>query len=618
MSEQTVAAHHIKVLREILGREYLRTPDLHFAVRDLARMAREALGAREAIVGLWNPRGAAWSACTSTGKTLEASEISEYGSLSILNQVRDSAAPFCSGWETPLAIRSESILTHELAHVLAVPITFWEVSNRERQRYVGGCLYADRTIADGPFTGDDVQLVFDITRIAEPILNVLRHVDQIETRLSASYEHIEELKRQVAAELRLGEYESRDPWIVERVLPILGRVSRASKVNIVILGPSGSGKSFLAKCYHYACPRREAPFVTLDCAQVTSAETLAAELFGFAPRSGYFNAPPAGRPGKAALANGGTLFIDEVGALPGNLQQQLLRVIQDGEFSPLGSGESASTDVQIIAATNEDLARAVREGRFREDLYWRLKEVTIQLPSLSRRPADVPLLAERLLARARQRFAREDLARLTPDAIQMLVRQDWSRCGNIRGLEHTITRSVLLAPVGKAELEAEDLAFEPSETLRERDALPRRDEGIALRSDEVAWRREDVAPDRAVLLERIHHHGGNLTSLARDPEVARALGYYHGQIPPSTLSVRLESLDLRAALQEARSRRAPKPQVIVAAIRDHGCGTAAADALGISRNTLVWELRKAGLSVRDVRRGLPLTPPPAASGERER
>src|SRR5262249_31711064 len=157
---------------------------------------------------------------------------------------------------------------------------------------------------------DDVQLILDITRIVQPSLNLLRALGRLETDLEASRREVQELRASAAGRWALGRYETHDPWFAENVLEPLRRVSSASKVGILLLGPTGSGKSHLAQAYHYACPRKAGPFVTLDCSQVTSAETLASELFGYAANSGYANAPAKGRPGKAQSAHGGTLFVD--------------------------------------------------------------------------------------------------------------------------------------------------------------------------------------------------------------------------------------------------------------------------------------------------------------------
>src|SRR5262249_35425080 len=144
--------------------------------------------------------------------------------------------------------------------------------------------------------------------------------------------------------------------------------------GLLLLGPTGSGKTYLAQAYHSESSRRNGPFVVLDCAQTLSPETLGPELFGYAKNSGYANTPKAGLKGKAELAHHGTLFLDEIGALPSDLQQTLLRLVEEGVYSPLGSSENRRVDLQIIAASNEDLEALVHRGGFREDLYHRLRE----------------------------------------------------------------------------------------------------------------------------------------------------------------------------------------------------------------------------------------------------
>jgi transcriptional regulator with PAS, ATPase and Fis domain len=342
---------------------------------------------------------------------------------------------------------------------------------------------------------------------------------------------------------------------------------------------------------------------------VTSAETLSAELFGYAPSSGYSNAPPKGRPGKAQLAHGGTLFIDEIAALPADLQQKLLRLIQSGTYSPLGSAEELQADLQVIAATNEDLRELVAQRRFREDLYWRIRELTIQLPPLTRRPADVPDLARKFLDAAGRRYGRPELEGYTEAALAALVRYDWSQAGNIRGLEHTVNRAVLLAPPGTRRLEAEHLQFEDAYDYGRGQRLERPPAASAplprRRTPRRALDDAERATLRSLLERKIDQTQGTIAGMALDPEVAAAFGYERGSMPDSTLGVWLRELGLEPQLEAARRHHRPEADLaaIRAAILEHGSGTAAARALGVTRDTLVWRLRKAGLTIDDVLTG---------------
>jgi DNA-binding NtrC family response regulator len=339
---------------------------------------------------------------------------------------------------------------------------------------------------------------------------------------------------------------------------------------------------------------------------------LAAELFGYAPRSGFANAPEKGRLGAAQLADGGTLFIDEITGLTPELQQKLLGLIQTGTFSPLGSSEKRTEDLQVIAATNEDPQDLLRQRRLREDLLWRIGEVMLYLPPLSRRPEDVPLLAEGFLRKAVERFGKPEITGFDEAAMQRLVQHDWSASGNIRGLEHTVSRSVLLAPAQRRRLQAGDLRFAAltGDGLAASALEPVRHPEAA----QVLGRagRPEAGPPGSRWLEaKIDEHAGVTTAMAADPEVAGALGY-PGSMPHSTLQGRLRELGLWPLVEAARDRRrkgqgrqSPGLEAVVRAVREHRSGTEAAKALGINHGVLVWQLRSAGLTVRGILRGSP-------------
>jgi transcriptional regulator with GAF, ATPase, and Fis domain len=601
----TAGARHLAVLRRLLERDYLTRADWSWALQDLAQMARDALHPATALVATWDSATSQWSAVTSDGRRLDAGAISVEASLSVLERIRAAGQPILSTEAQPLQVDSESVRSLDVESVLAVPLRFWEVTGQRQEPRLGGCLYAHRTSANAPFTEGDVQIMLDITRIAQPNLNLLRHLGRLETDLEVSRRELRELRASAASQWALGRYETRDPWFARNVLEPLRRVSDAERVSLLLLGPTGSGKSHLAQAYHYECPRKAGAFVTLDCSQVTSAETLAAELFGYAPSSGYSNAPPKGRPGKAQLAHGGTLFIDEVGALPSELQQRLLRLLQSGAYSPLGSSEELHADLQVIAASNEDLRELVRQRRFREDLFWRISEITVHLPPLDRRPADIPCLARQFLAAARTRYGRHSVEELTDDALSALLRHDWSQAGNIRGLEHTVNRTVLLAPPKTHKLEAAHLRFEEDFVDgRERRVAtsPAPTSGPGRRPPRRKMPEERKAELRRLLEQKISESQGKIAAMALDPEITEAFGYAKGVMPDSTLGVWIRDLGLEERLDAERQRRREGTdlEAIRASVRQHGSGAAAARALGMTRDTLVWRLRKAGLTIDDV------------------
>ena len=219
--------------------------------------------------------------------------------------------------------------------------------------------------------------------------------------------------------------------IAERIAP--------SDVPVLIEGESGTGKDVLARTIHGLSGRAKGPYLALNMSAIP--ENLAeSELFGH--EKGAFSGADQARQGFFAEADGGTLFLDEIGLLPATLQPKLLRVLQDGEFIPVGSRKPQKANVRVVAATNENLKKAVQEGKFREDLWYRLRVVPMRLPPLRERREDIPLLVEHLVQKHAVRLSRPPLM---PDAEAMRALLDHSWPGNIRELEHALERALLLA-----------------------------------------------------------------------------------------------------------------------------------------------------------------------------
>jgi DNA-binding NtrC family response regulator len=211
-----------------------------------------------------------------------------------------------------------------------------------------------------------------------------------------------------------------------------------TRATVLVTGESGTGKSLLSRMIHDASPRKSQPFVELNCGALPEG-LLESELFGHT--KGAFTGASAARPGRFLAADKGTLFLDEIGASTPALQLKLLRVLQERRFEPVGSEESIEVDVRLILATNEDLSKAVAEGRFRQDLYYRISVVPIHLPALRERVGDVPLLARHFL----KRFATDNGKKVVDiDESTMTILQAHSWPGNIRELENVIERGVIL------------------------------------------------------------------------------------------------------------------------------------------------------------------------------
>lgn len=219
---------------------------------------------------------------------------------------------------------------------------------------------------------------------------------------------------------------------VERVAP--------TRATVLLAGQSGVGKDMIARAIHQHSPRKNHPFIKINCTALPE-NLMESELFGY--EKGAFTGANASKPGKFEQADQGTVFLDEIGDVPGNIQVKLLRILQERQFERLGSNLTRSVDVRVVAATNVDLRAALEQGRFREDLYYRLNVVPINIPPLRDRKEDIPFLARHFVGKLSQElgsFARD----ISAAGIDRLLTHSWP--GNVRELENTIERSLVLAP----------------------------------------------------------------------------------------------------------------------------------------------------------------------------
>src|SRR6201981_43259 len=208
--------------------------------------------------------------------------------------------------------------------------------------------------------------------------------------------------------------------------------------RVLITGESGTGKELVARAIHENSQRAQAPFITINCGAFPET-LLESELFGY--MKGAFTGANENRQGLFQAAHGGTLFMDEIGNMTLTMQVKLYRVLQEGKVRPLGSNDEVDVDVRVIAATNKDFEKEIAEGRFREDLYYRLSVIPVQLPSLRERKEDIPLLARHFLERFR-RAMEKPIEGISPEAVRRLEAYDWP--GNVRELENTMERAVAL------------------------------------------------------------------------------------------------------------------------------------------------------------------------------
>ncbi|MBN1938462.1 MAG: sigma 54-interacting transcriptional regulator [Candidatus Aminicenantes bacterium] len=263
---------------------------------------------------------------------------------------------------------------------------------------------------------------------------------------------VEALRRELEGKFRLGDMASHSP-LMQRIFEVLPAVA-ASPSTVLILGETGTGKEVAARTIHELSPRRRGPFVAVNCGAIPDT-LLESELFGY--KAGAFTGADKDKPGRLALAEGGTLFLDEISEISPALQVRLLRVLQERTYEPLGAVRSRTANIRVLAASNRDPTALVKDGKFREDLFYRINVLRIELPPLRRRKEDIPLLVSQFIERF-NRLQGKTVKGIDGEALSLLMARDWP--GNIRELENVIERAFVLCgngPIGLAHL-PDDLA----------------------------------------------------------------------------------------------------------------------------------------------------------------
>jgi len=297
---------------------------------------------------------------------------------------------------------------------------------------------------------------------------------------------------------------------MERVFSLLESAAD-SEIAVLIEGETGVGKELVARALHVHGPRRDAPLVALNCGAMPPA-LLESELFGFA--RGAFTGADREKAGLFEAADGGTLFLDEINAMPLEQQAKLLRVIQEGEFRRLGETVTRKVDVRLVSASNANLEQEVREKRFRDDLYYRISVFPIVVPPLRERPSDIPMLAESILRRIRERTGKK-VGALDSEVVEAFDRYAWP--GNVRELENELERAVVLTPEGHP-IRVEALTSRVVESSRERPS--KGTDPVQLRGN---LREARNGFERQFLASVLRLHSGNATKAAEELGISRQM-----------------------------------------------------------------------------------------------
>jgi PAS domain S-box-containing protein len=330
---------------------------------------------------------------------------------------------------------------------------------------------------------------------------------------------IEQLRKELEARYSFEDIIGRSPAMRD-LFDILPKIAESGS-SVLLEGGSGTGKELFARAIHNLSSRRKNRFIPLNCGALPDT-LLESELFGY--KAGAFTDARREKPGRFKLADKGTLFLDEIGDISTAMQIRLLRVLQEHQFEPLGSVKSEKTDVRIVAASNKDLSKLVRSGKFREDLFYRIRVIHIRLPALKERREDIPLLVSHLVSKL-NRLKGRDIIGVSAKVMAQLMAHDYP--GNVRELENIIEHAFALC----------------NGTLIEPEHLPPEHRGSAVSTERAKTATSIKAMERTMILETLLRHGGNRKYAARE------LG-----IDVSTLYRKIKALKITTPPTDGRSK----------------------------------------------------------------
>jgi transcriptional regulator with GAF, ATPase, and Fis domain len=398
----------------------------------------------------------------------------------------------------------ESLVDCQIRSLLCVPLTMFQK--------VTGCIYLDTCNPTSRFDEDHLQLVAAIAGTSAVALENARRIQWLEQ---------ENLR--LSAEINLDHNLIGESSRMKEVYQFLARVAPTDS-NVLLQGESGTGKELAARAIHRNSPRSGKSFVAINCAAIPEG-LLESELFGH--EKGAFTGAVAQKKGRLEIANGGVVFLDEIGELAPALQVKLLRVLQEREFERVGGMRPISVDIRLIAATNQELSEAVKAGTFRKDLFYRLNVLSLVMPPLRERREDIPMLAEYFVTKYIKKL-NSRIKKLSPDAIAYLVKYDWP--GNVRELENAIERALVLSP--SEVVQPEDL---PESIL---------EKGVTSSDEAANYHHQVKELKKQLILNALEQTNRNYT------EAAELLGVH-----VNYLHRLIRNLDLKDALRSAVTAR---------------------------------------------------------------
>jgi Nif-specific regulatory protein len=397
-------------------------------------------------------------------------------SRSILEEVRRNRTALLGLFDTGGSLPSESVLRAGIRSLIAAPMI-------DRGRVIG-VLYLDTLTNAHPLTKESLQFAAAAAAMATQPLENARRIDQLEAD-----------KRRLESDLGRGFDMIGDSPAMQKIYHALSRIAHSDS-TVLILGETGSGKELAARAIHTRSRRAPGPFVAINCAAIAE-NLLESELFGH--ERGAFTGAVAQKRGKIEMAEGGTLFLDEIGELPLAMQAKLLRVLEERELERVGSTRRIRVNLRLAAATHRNLPALIVEGRFRNDLYYRLNVVSVRLPPLRERPGDIIMLAAFFLERLAARASRP-VHGFSPEARTALLGYHWP--GNVRELQNAIERALVL---GHSEwIEADDL---PDEIVESRPSAG---------GDDATYHALVLAAKRKILEAALEKAQGHYVEAARD------------------------------------------------------------------------------------------------------